>query len=99
MTDSEGPYGGVRTSSIYQMLTNPNRNRCFKWIRTGGYNMSNSALLAGREEQNNIYVTQVVYSPNLILVGKYNAPCGALFYTYEEQEKGLNSNFEVLCRS
>jgi hypothetical protein len=96
---AEVPYGGVRTSSIYQVLTNPNPNRPFKWIRTSSYNMPDGALLADREEQNSLYVGQVVYSSNLILVGKYNAPCGALFHTYEGRKKGLKSNLEVLCRS
>jgi hypothetical protein len=96
---AEGPYGGVRTSSVYQVLTNPDPKRKFKWIPTSGFNIPDGAFVAGKEEDNTLYVARVSHDSGSILIGKYHAPYGTIYFTHEGHEKRLEKNFEVLCVS
>jgi len=96
---AQGPYHGVRTSSIYQVLTNSDPNRKLKWVTTKGNNIPEGAFLAGKEEQINLYVARVSHSSDSILVGKYHTLGGRLYITHEGKEKHVDNNFEVLCIS
>ncbi len=96
---AEGPYYGVRISSAYQVLTNPEPKRKFKWVTTSGFKIPDSAFVAGKEGNTTLYVARVSHDSGSILVGKYNAPHGAIFFTHEGHEKNLQRNFEVLCVS
>jgi hypothetical protein len=96
---AECEYRGVRTSSTYHVLTNPDQKRKFKWVSTNGNNVPEGAFLAGREEQTNLYVGRSLNSSSLTFLGKYHAPHGRLYFTHEGRGKQTNKHVEVLCVS
>ncbi len=72
---AECEYFGLRTSSSYQVLINPPSNQKFKWVATNANNrIPEGALLAGKEEQINLYVGRARLSSSFIHLSKYKVP-------------------------
>jgi len=89
-----GPYRGVRTSSIYQILINPKQERAFHWITIDVHGIPSNALRI-----DNDYVARFIHPSGSILLGKFNGNVQTLVYVDDDQEKEkeVTQGFQILC--
>lgn len=95
---AEAQYFGVRTSSTYQILINPQSKRTITWKRLSNDCLPNDALLAGKEKRVNLYASRVNRKTGSMLFGKYNVPGNILYCVDDGKEASFNdNNVEILC--
>ena len=92
-------YHDVLTSSDYQVLTNSDSNKNFKWVLKNSSELPQGAFLAGHERNNTVYVGRYVHSSGSMFLGKYDSSNRKFYYSYRGSIQQMDTGFEILCAS
>lgn len=92
-------YHDVLTSSDYQVLTNSDSNKNFKWVIKNSSELPQGAFPAGHERNNTVYVGRFVHTSGSMLLGKYDPTKRKFYYSYRGSIQQMDTGFEILCAS
>jgi hypothetical protein len=96
---AEVPYHDVLKSSDYQVLTNSDSKKNFKWVIKNSSELPPSAFPAGHERNNTVYVGRFVHSSGSVFLGKYDTVNRKFYYSYKGSIQEMDTGFEMLCTS